>query len=93
MKLKKIFEDKINWNLAKLNPYNNNEQQRCTRCNELLKQGKIIYLELNQNTLLYSKPGNKILKNESQGYFPFGLNCAKKIIGNGGKCDMWQGIR
>lgn len=60
--------------------------QRCERCNEKLKPGTEVYLELNNKTGLYSDPDKVNLgEDESQGGFPFGKACAKRVLANGGK--------
>lgn len=56
-------------------------QIRCTHCNEILNPKKIVWLELsNTDGRYYSRiPDNHV----SQGGFPFGSACSKKILKNG----------
>lgn len=58
---------------------------RCTNCGKDLK-GEFVYLELNSFTGLYVDPDKlKIVSQESQGVFPFGKDCARAILANGGR--------
>lgn len=55
------------------------EDQLCTRCGELLSADSITWLELNCRTGQYSAAGaTRLPSDESQGYFPFGPDCAKR---------------
>ena len=56
----------------------------CTRCGETLDPRNSSYLELNQRTGLYQKPGT-VPQAESQGSFPFGASCAASVLKAGGK--------
>ena len=54
---------------------------RCTKCNEILTSKKIIWLELSNTDGNYYIviPNGHI----SQGGFPFGTSCSKKVLKNG----------
>lgn len=56
----------------------------CNRCNEKLDPNKIVWLELDQDTGLYTD-GELPEGHTSQGGFAFGRSCAKAVIQNGGK--------
>lgn len=52
--------------------------QQCTRCGRDVHPARTTWLELNALTLkYYAEPGN-VPQNESQGWFPFGPDCAQK---------------
>jgi hypothetical protein len=53
----------------------------CTCCGRELKR-KFRWLELDQRTDTYHDAGD-VPQDRSQGWFPFGLACAKKQIGKG----------
>ncbi len=53
-------------------------ERHCTCCARYLK-GRIAYLELDQRTNTYHDFGGVPLS-KSQGWFPFGLACARKQI-------------
>lgn len=53
---------------------------RCTRCNEWLKR-KVRMLELDQRDGTYHDRGD-VPKDKSQGWFPFGIACAKTELAN-----------
>jgi len=57
----------------------------CTRCSEKLDPERVVWLELNVNTTLYSEEG-MVPEGESQGAFPFGAACAKTVLRRGGEC-------
>ena len=52
---------------------------RCTKCDRKLDEDKIVYLELNNFHGTYHKAGT-VPNSESQGAFPFGADCAKKVV-------------
>jgi hypothetical protein len=54
------------------------EDDVCTCCGKPLKQAGAAWLELSFITNKYYID-NVVPQQESQGYFPFGLTCAKKI--------------
>lgn len=56
-------------------------EEHCTKCNKRIDPLKMIMLEYNGKTLKYHKPGD-VPENESQGLFPFGADCAKRILKN-----------
>jgi len=59
----------------------------CQRCGSpLTSPDKCTWLELNLYTLTYHVEGI-VPKNESQGFFEFGDDCAEKIILNNGKLN------
>lgn len=51
----------------------------CDRCGEELKPGKIVWLELSTTDGEYYNPKNFPIGHLSQGLYPFGISCAKKI--------------
>ena len=51
----------------------------CTCCNRKLNKDKIVFLELDQRTDNYHNFGG-VPENQSQGWFPFGPDCAKSAI-------------
>jgi hypothetical protein len=53
-------------------------QRYCTCCEKPLK-GKIAWLELDQRTDTYHDFGG-VPDNKSQGWFPFGLTCARNKL-------------
>lgn len=50
----------------------------CTQCNKPLK-GKVAWLEMDQRTWKYHDRGD-VPADASQGWFPFGLACAKALL-------------
>jgi hypothetical protein len=54
------------------------DQRFCTCCGRPLK-GKVAWLELDQRTDTYHDLGD-VPTNVSQGWFPFGVTCARKAI-------------
>ena len=50
----------------------------CSCCGKVLNMSKSIWLELSVVTSKYYLK-NVVPKDDSQGYFPFGITCAKKI--------------
>ncbi len=50
----------------------------CTECDKRLS-GKVAWLELDQRTDTYHDHGD-VPSDQSQGWFPFGLDCAKKLL-------------
>lgn len=57
----------------------------CTRCGEALRAGREAWLELNTLDNTYHDPTtDPVPADESQGGFPFGRACAKRILENGG---------
>ena len=55
-------------------------EYRCTRCDELLNEARIVWLELNSRTGIYSS-GPVEPPEDSQGGFPFGAACARRVLG------------
>ena len=51
---------------------------RCTRCNEWLRN-KVRMLELDQRDGSYHDRGD-VPEDKSQGWFPFGIACAKREV-------------
>ena len=61
---------------------------RCERCHEHLLPDRIKWLELNSHTGRYSDPDRgRQPENESQGHFPFGLDCVKKVLAASGRLE------
>lgn len=54
-------------------------QRYCTCCERELS-GKFAYLELDQRVNAYHDFGG-VPHTESQGWFPFGMTCAKRFLG------------
>lgn len=52
------------------------DMQHCTRCGERLVPNRVVWLELSTVTGKYSE--TPLPPAESQGWFPFGMSCAKK---------------
>lgn len=59
----------------------------CERCGAMLC-GEAVWLELNTVTGRYSK--GPVPEDESQGCFPFGRDCANRVLKNGGRCNGVQ---
>ena len=53
--------------------------ERFCRCCEKALRGKTRWLELDQRTNTYHDLGN-VPSEQSQGWFSFGLTCAKKLV-------------
>lgn len=51
----------------------------CTRCKKALK-GNVAWLELDQRDYTYHDR-NDVPETKSQGWFPFGLDCARALLG------------
>ena len=51
----------------------------CQRCGERLNPARIVWLDLNNQTLRYSR--TEWPAEESQGAFPFGAACARAEVG------------
>lgn len=56
----------------------------CERCGEKLNNKTMVWLELDQDTGLYTD-GELPEGHVSQGGFAFGKACAKTVLANGGK--------
>jgi hypothetical protein len=56
----------------------NEKKNRCERCQEILKPGNEVWLELDQRTNTYTDL--EVPQEHSQGGFPFGADCAKRAI-------------
>lgn len=53
----------------------------CTKCDEELKPGRAVWLELNCMTGQYRAEGDpEFPEADSQGWFPFGSKCAKRAL-------------
>lgn len=57
----------------------------CTRCGEPLNPDKMVWLELNWETGKYAAVG-MVPEDQSQGRFPFGAACARRVMKSGGEC-------
>lgn len=56
----------------------NKETVRCTRCDKMLNNKRIVWLEFNGMHGTYHDPKKEAVPpSESQGGFPFGVACAK----------------
>lgn len=55
------------------------EMQECTCCGKKLTGKRIAWLELDQRTNTYHDFGG-VPESKSQGWFPFGITCAKSEI-------------
>ena len=53
-------------------------RQRCERCKERLNDDRIVWLDLNRITGQFSD--SDWPDDESQGAFPFGAACAKRVL-------------
>lgn len=62
---------------------NAEREEFCTCCERKLNPEKTVMLALDCGSGLYSKGGTPEL--ESQGWFPFGAACARKVLKNGGE--------
>jgi len=51
---------------------------KCTKCSAVLTSSQIVWLELNFETGIFSREAGPLDK--SQGWFPFGRNCARRLI-------------
>jgi hypothetical protein len=67
------------WNTTSTDPLFSGSLVRCTKCNEPLTGHAIRMLELDQRTQTYHDNGD-VPEDRSQGWFPFGLKCAKREI-------------
>lgn len=54
-------------------------EQYCTRCEKKLNKNNMVMLELDQRTDTYHNLQN-VPQDKSQGWFPFGKDCAKVEI-------------
>lgn len=52
---------------------------RCEKCNQLLSKD-VVWLALDQRTHTYTDNEDGIPEDLKMGYFPFGVDCAKKMI-------------
>lgn len=67
---------------------------RCTRCEQFIDEDRIVWLELNGITGVYTNndisgiyTDNDISPEESQGWFPFGADCAGRELSSGRSKD------
>lgn len=61
-------------------------KQFCTCCERTLHPDREVWLELDQRSGKYARPG-EVADDRSQGTFPFGKACAAKILANNGICE------
>lgn len=54
------------------------DQRYCTHCEKPLHR-KVAWLELNNRAGTYHDDGS-VPDGDSQGWFPFGMDCAKKLL-------------
>jgi hypothetical protein len=66
------------------------ERHNCQRCGELLNNHNIAWLELSTSSGLYYESGY-VPTAESQGFFPFGVSCARAVVKAGGKLKRIRG--
>lgn len=59
------------------------DERWCTCCKQALK-GKFAWLELDQRTNAYHDHGGVPI-DQSQGWFPFGMTCARKLAKTEGR--------
>lgn len=65
---------------------------RCENCGERLHKDRIVWLELNSRTHRYCDPDvTPVPETDSQGGFPFGIACAKRVLANGGELTNGAG--
>ena len=63
------------------------DETLCSNCKRLLDPTHIVHLELDERRNLWIDPLQEYIEEEdSRGCFPFGADCAKTILANGGKC-------
>lgn len=63
---------------------NATEKYYCECCEKALNPETMVWLELNTITARYHREG-EVPEAESQGSFPFGKACAKRVLANGGR--------
>lgn len=56
------------------------KKQQCERCGETLLPAHIVWLEFSQNRGTYHKPGELPAGDISQGVFPFGVGCSRRVL-------------
>lgn len=58
------------------------EVLHCSRCKERIQTERVVYLELKAGTNVYTDPDKVgfLPHHQSQGCFPFGADCAKRIL-------------
>jgi len=60
--------------------------ERCECCERELHPDRIVWLEYQQSTDRYVDPKKvKVPEDDSQGGFPFGTACARKVLKAGGR--------
>ena len=52
----------------------------CELCEQKLNKGRIVWLELNLYTHTWHANEGEVPEDESQGWFPFGAACARKVL-------------
>lgn len=76
--LNMIKQGKVSKVLSRANSL---RKSRCENCNEELRQGREVWLELNSRTSKWRAETDKEFpEEESQGWFPFGAACATKVL-------------
>ena len=67
------------------------DREVCVCCERELKPGTEVWLELDIDTNRYSDPQkNPIPAERSQGSFPFGKTCAKKMLARTPESRNWR---
>ena len=57
--------------------------ESCERCDRKLRTTETVYLEFNTRTNRYQTEGT-VPAGDSQGAFPFGKVCARRVLASGG---------
>lgn len=60
-------------------PEEHGRDLRCEHCGKKLDPSVAVWIELDNRRMIYTS--EEIPEKDSQGYFPFGASCAKKIDG------------
>ena len=63
------------------------EPKYCMECERELNPNRIVWLELNMYSGNFHKEEGEIPEEESQGWFPFGSDCAKKLLNENKECE------
>jgi hypothetical protein len=55
----------------------------CTKCEAELDESRIVWLELNNWENTYHANEGEVPQEQSQGWFPFGSDCARRALKGG----------